>query len=83
MTVKKTNSVLSLIEQFISLEEEEKKLFLEVVIPKPKKTKKIKKSLLPPEFNQEVIYNKLIKNHNDKVAKRLKRNQNKSTKKPS
>lgn len=70
----KENNLLYAIEQFIYLNEEERKLFFEVVLSKQKIVQKKQKKRKPiDDFSVEKLYNNLIKNHNDKVSTRLNR----------
>ncbi|CAM1355712.1 hypothetical protein [Tenacibaculum ascidiaceicola] len=66
----KENKLLYAIEQFISLNENERKLFFKVIGSEQESSSE---SLLPPEFTEKALYNKLVKTHNDKVAKKLNR----------
>lgn len=74
----KENKLLYVIEQFISLNETERELFLKVVNSEHENSSK---SLLPPEFTEESFYKKLTETHNERVRKRLKK-LNKDQEKP-
>lgn len=68
----KENNLLYAIEQFISLNERERKIFFEVVSSKQNIVQKRQKKRKPiDEFTVEKLYNNLIKNHDDKVSRRM------------
>ncbi|TDQ22779.1 hypothetical protein DFQ07_2797 [Tenacibaculum caenipelagi] len=63
-------------QHFGNLTEAERELFLSVITTKkiqPEKPKKSKKIQLPFELTEEALYQKLKRDHNASVRKRLKR----------